>query len=76
MGRHFQEPCPGRIVDQTGAGFGMGCIGGFFHTLVTKRNDFPKGERFSGAFNAAKKKGPATGVQEMDFVQYFVCGCF
>ena len=57
----LQEPCPGRIIDQTGAGFGMGCIGSFFFTLNSERKNFPKGERWSGALFRAKQRCLQTG---------------
>mmetsp|Transcript_3097 Transcript_3097/g.9449 ORF Transcript_3097/g.9449 Transcript_3097/m.9449 type:complete len:183 (+) Transcript_3097:153-701(+) len=58
---HNREPCPDRILDDVGAAFAMGAIGGsIWHFLKGARNS-PRGQRMLGAIDAVKVKGPALG---------------
>ncbi|KAJ8907182.1 hypothetical protein NDN08_003664 [Rhodosorus marinus] len=58
---HVRDPCPDRILDDVGGAFGMGAIGGsIWHFFKGARNS-PRGQRFLGAIDAVKVKGPALG---------------
>mmetsp|Transcript_13748 Transcript_13748/g.29986 ORF Transcript_13748/g.29986 Transcript_13748/m.29986 type:complete len:137 (+) Transcript_13748:75-485(+) len=54
-------PCPERIVDMVGFGFGMGACGGFAITFVRGLRDNPAGHRISGAFSTARYRAPQLG---------------
>ncbi|KAL3532534.1 hypothetical protein ACH5RR_006055 [Cinchona calisaya] len=53
-----REPCPHRIIDDTGTGCAMGAIGGgLFHFLKGHKNS-PKGSRLVGASQAVRMNAP------------------
>ncbi|KAH8403003.1 hypothetical protein KR222_002917 [Zaprionus bogoriensis] len=60
MEEYSREPCPYRIVDDSGGAFAMGCIGGgIFQALKGFRNA-PQGlsRRFIGSLSAVKARSP------------------
>lgn len=68
-----EGPCPNRIFDDIGGGFGMGCLGGtiwYFlkgtlsiDSLYNSIGFFnsPKKERFFGGVQHLKRRGPVLG---------------
>ena len=51
---HEREPCPHRILDDTGSAFALGCVGGsLFHLFKGARNS-PRNERMLGAITAVQ----------------------
>jgi len=56
-----REPCPDRIIDDTGGAFGMGCIGGFLWHFGKGMWNSPKGDRFVTALYSARARGPILG---------------
>lgn len=56
-----REPCPWRILDDTGAAFCMGAIGGgVFHSFKGYTNS-PEGMKFKGVVSAVKNRAPILG---------------
>ena len=56
-----REPCPDRIIDDVGAAFGMGAVGGSaFHFLKGLYNS-PNGHRLAGGATAARMNAPRVG---------------
>eukprot|EP00049_Salpingoeca_infusionum_P009119 m.151172 g.151172 ORF g.151172 m.151172 type:complete len:201 (-) comp14245_c0_seq1:626-1228(-) len=56
-----REPCPWRIIDDAGAAFAMGAIGGtLFHGIKGYRNA-PIGLKVRESINALKLRGPVVG---------------
>uniref|UniRef100_A0A0E0KF21 Uncharacterized protein n=1 Tax=Oryza punctata TaxID=4537 RepID=A0A0E0KF21_ORYPU len=56
-----REPCPDRILDDVGAAFAMGAVGGTaFHFLKGAYNS-PNGHRISGGSQAVRMSVPRTG---------------
>ena len=54
-------PCPWRMVEDTGAAFLLGCLGGtMWHAFRGIRNS-PKGTRMSGMISAVKSRAPILG---------------
>ena len=56
-----REPCPGRIVDDTGGAFAMGCVGGAIFFFFRGMSNSPRGERFRGGIWAIKYRAPVMG---------------
>ncbi|KAF8603261.1 mitochondrial import inner membrane translocase, subunit Tim17/22 [Ceratobasidium sp. AG-I] len=55
---HSRDPCPYVILNDLGAGFTMGAIGGgIWHGIKGARNS-PKGFRFEGALTGMKSRAP------------------
>ncbi|XP_052161310.1 mitochondrial import inner membrane translocase subunit TIM17-2-like [Oryza glaberrima] len=53
-----RDPCPDRILDDIGASFGMGAVGGsFFHFVKGLRNS-PSGARFAGGMEGVRMNAP------------------
>uniref|UniRef100_A0A0E0LN25 Mitochondrial import inner membrane translocase subunit TIM17 n=1 Tax=Oryza punctata TaxID=4537 RepID=A0A0E0LN25_ORYPU len=53
-----RDPCPDRILDDIGASFGMGAVGGsFFHFVKGLRNS-PNGARFAGGMEGVRMNVP------------------
>ena len=51
---HEREPCPHRILDDTGSAFALGCVGGgVFHAFKGARNS-ARNERMVGALLAVQ----------------------
>ena len=56
-----REPCPDRIIDDVGAAFGMGAVGGSaFHFLKGLYNS-PNGHRLAGGATSARMLAPRLG---------------
>ncbi|XP_039832650.1 mitochondrial import inner membrane translocase subunit TIM17-2-like isoform X2 [Panicum virgatum] len=56
-----REPCPDRIIDDVGAAFGMGAVGGSaFHFLKGLYNS-PSGHRLAGGATSARMLAPRLG---------------
>ncbi|KAI8063876.1 mitochondrial inner membrane translocase subunit Tim17/Tim22/Tim23/peroxisomal protein PMP24 [Gongronella butleri] len=64
MGRsqdHSRDPCPWVIVNDLGAAFVMGAVGGgVWHSVKGAKNS-PRGERMIGAVSAMKARAPVLG---------------
>jgi import inner membrane translocase subunit TIM17 len=59
--QYLREPCPWRIIEDSGAGFAIGAIGGaFWHGFKGMKNS-PRGERFRGSLAAIKARAPVLG---------------
>jgi len=56
-----EGPCPNRIFDDIGGGFGMGCIGGSLWYFIKGFFNSPKRERFFGGIQHLKRRGPVLG---------------
>ncbi|RUS21916.1 mitochondrial inner membrane translocase subunit Tim17/Tim22/Tim23/peroxisomal protein PMP24, partial [Endogone sp. FLAS-F59071] len=58
---HTRDPCPWVILNDLGAAFAMGAIGGgIWHSVKGAKNS-PKGERVLGAVTAMKARAPVLG---------------
>ncbi|EFC44052.1 predicted protein, partial [Naegleria gruberi] len=56
-----KQPCPHRIYDDLGTGYALGGVmGSIWHFGKGARNA-PRGERFAGAIQTLKAKGPVLG---------------
>eukprot|EP00007_Cunea_sp_BSH-02190019_P003623 CAMPEP_0174234002 /NCGR_PEP_ID=MMETSP0417-20130205/3884_1 /TAXON_ID=242541 /ORGANISM="Mayorella sp, Strain BSH-02190019" /LENGTH=175 /DNA_ID=CAMNT_0015312301 /DNA_START=133 /DNA_END=657 /DNA_ORIENTATION=- len=61
MTHQGREPCPGRIWNDVGGAFAMGCIGGsLVHGFSGVRNS-PPGERIMGAYHGIRVRAPKLG---------------
>ncbi|CAF0739756.1 unnamed protein product [Brachionus calyciflorus] len=73
-----REPCPWRIVEDAGAAFAMGTIGGsIFHGIKGVRNA-PAGatRRLTGGFTMIRQKATTTGANFAAWGGMFsVCDC-
>ena len=73
-----REPCPWRIIEDCGAAFAMGTIGGsIFHGIKGYRNA-PTGykRRFAGAFTTIRQSSTVTGANFAAWGGMFsVCDC-
>jgi import inner membrane translocase subunit TIM17 len=56
-----REPCPGRIFDDLGGAFAMGCIGGCVFYFAKGFLNAPSRERLKGAILAVKYRAPILG---------------
>ncbi|XP_065829645.1 mitochondrial import inner membrane translocase subunit Tim17-B-like [Oscarella lobularis] len=56
-----REPCPYRILDDCGAAFSMGCIGGAVFSIAKGYRNSPPGAKFAGALSAMKTRAPVLG---------------
>ncbi|OMJ78058.1 hypothetical protein SteCoe_22214 [Stentor coeruleus] len=56
-----REPCPDRFFDDLGGAFAMGCAGGSIYYFFKGFISAPSRERFKGALNAVKHRGPVLG---------------
>ncbi|XP_062522618.1 mitochondrial import inner membrane translocase subunit Tim17-B-like [Corticium candelabrum] len=56
-----RDPCPYRILDDCGAAFSMGAIGGAAFHLVKGYRNSPPGARMLGALSAVKTRAPVLG---------------
>jgi import inner membrane translocase subunit TIM17 len=56
-----REPCPGRIMDDLGGAFSMGCVGGSIFYFFKGFYNAPSRERFKGALTAIKNRAPILG---------------
>eukprot|EP00300_Choanocystis_sp_HF-7_P041002 c7610_g2_i1.p1 GENE.c7610_g2_i1~~c7610_g2_i1.p1 ORF type:complete len:159 (+),score=19.24 c7610_g2_i1:101-577(+) len=56
-----RDPCPWRVLDDTGVAFAMGTLGGgVFHSIKGALNS-PPSNRFRGAVSAVRLRSPVTG---------------
>lgn len=57
---YAREPCPWRIVDDCGAAFAMGCVGGGVFQSIKGFSTAPSGmaKRFQGSVMAVKQRAP------------------
>eukprot|EP00640_Fibrocapsa_japonica_P000256 CAMPEP_0113938018 /NCGR_PEP_ID=MMETSP1339-20121228/4460_1 /TAXON_ID=94617 /ORGANISM="Fibrocapsa japonica" /LENGTH=239 /DNA_ID=CAMNT_0000940947 /DNA_START=152 /DNA_END=871 /DNA_ORIENTATION=- /assembly_acc=CAM_ASM_000762 len=68
-----REPCPYRIIDDVGAAFCMGSIGGgIFHFIKGGRNS-PAGARLRGSLQAVKARSPVIGGNFAVWGGIFAC---
>jgi len=56
-----REPCPYRILDDVGAAFCMGAIGGGAWNVFRGARNAPSGQRMLGALQAVKARSPVLG---------------
>ena len=56
-----REPCPDRILDDVGASFCMGAIGGSALHFLKGLHASPNGARLAGAFQAVRLNAPRIG---------------
>ncbi|CAI8041259.1 Mitochondrial import inner membrane translocase subunit Tim17-A [Geodia barretti] len=56
-----REPCPWRIMEDCGAAFAMGCIGGGIFSFWKGYRNSPMGSRVSGSLSAVKARAPVLG---------------
>ncbi|XP_037535375.1 mitochondrial import inner membrane translocase subunit Tim17-A [Nematolebias whitei] len=63
MSESFREPCPWRIVDDSGGAFTMGVIGGGIFQAVKGFRNAPSGmsHRMRGSLTAIKTRAPKLG---------------
>ncbi|CAG8590764.1 994_t:CDS:2 [Ambispora gerdemannii] len=60
-GDFARDPCPYVILNDTGAAFAMGAIGGGIWHMVKGAKNSPRGERIIGAVTAVKARAPVLG---------------
>ncbi|KAG4093085.1 Tim17/Tim22/Tim23/Pmp24 family-domain-containing protein [Neocallimastix lanati (nom. inval.)] len=53
-----KEPCPYRIINDTGSSFAMGAIGGGIFNAFKGFHNSPRGQKFTGMTTAIKTKAP------------------
>ncbi|XP_064099877.1 mitochondrial import inner membrane translocase subunit Tim17-B [Macrobrachium rosenbergii] len=65
MEEYANEPCPWRIVNDTGGAFTMGVIGGGLFQAIKGFRNAPSGltRRFNGSIVAIKQRAPVVGGQ-------------
>ncbi|XP_064400515.1 mitochondrial import inner membrane translocase subunit Tim17-B-like [Halichondria panicea] len=56
-----REPCPWRILEDCGAAFVMGCIGGGVFSYWKGYRNSPPGTRLRGGLSAVKVRAPVLG---------------
>ncbi|KAK6941462.1 hypothetical protein RJ641_026839 [Dillenia turbinata] len=56
-----REPCPGRILGDTGGAFGMGVVGGSAWHFLRGLYNSPRGARLIGAGQAVRMNAPRIG---------------
>ncbi|GJV61677.1 hypothetical protein Tco_1467777 [Tanacetum coccineum] len=56
-----RDPCPDRIIQDTGGAFGMGAIGGSAFHFIKGLYNSPRGERFIGGAQAVRMNAPRVG---------------
>jgi len=56
-----REPCPWRILDDTGAAFAMGAIGGSVYHAIKGYTNSPEGMRIKGISSAVRNRAPILG---------------
>ncbi|CAL4914924.1 unnamed protein product [Urochloa decumbens] len=56
-----REPCPDRILDDVGAAFGMGAVGGSAYHFVKGVYNSPRGHRLAGGATSARMLAPRLG---------------
>jgi len=54
-------PCPHRVLDDCGAAFSMGCVGGSVFHIIKGMRHSPVGSRWRGGFNAVTLRAPVLG---------------
>ncbi|KAG9301317.1 hypothetical protein G9A89_004069 [Geosiphon pyriformis] len=60
-GDFTRDPCPWVILNDTGAAFAMGAMGGGIWHMVKGAKNSPRGERILGAITAVKARAPVLG---------------
>ncbi|KAK0444283.1 mitochondrial import inner membrane translocase subunit Tim17/22 [Desarmillaria tabescens] len=58
---HSRDPCPWVILNDLGAAFAMGAVGGGIWYSIKGARNSPRGERFVGAISSMKARAPVTG---------------
>ncbi|RCV43406.1 hypothetical protein SETIT_9G291900v2 [Setaria italica] len=58
---HHRNPCPDRILEDVGIGFGMGAIGGSAYHFVRGLYNSPGGHRLAGGATAIRMNAPRVG---------------
>ncbi|PBK71500.1 mitochondrial import inner membrane translocase subunit [Armillaria solidipes] len=58
---HSRDPCPWVILNEFGAAFAMGAVGGSIWYGIKGARNSPRGERFIGAISSMKARAPVTG---------------
>ncbi|PBK89027.1 Tim17-domain-containing protein [Armillaria gallica] len=58
---HSRDPCPWVILNEFGAAFAMGTVGGSIWYGIKGARNSPRGERFIGAISSMKARAPVTG---------------
>ncbi|KAI9315154.1 mitochondrial inner membrane translocase subunit Tim17/Tim22/Tim23/peroxisomal protein PMP24 [Dichotomocladium elegans] len=58
---HSRDPCPWVILNDMGAAFAMGAIGGGVWHAVKGAKNSPRGERMAGSVSALKARAPVLG---------------
>ncbi|PWA83290.1 Mitochondrial inner membrane translocase complex, subunit Tim17 [Artemisia annua] len=56
-----RDPCPDRIIQDTGGAFGMGAIGGSVFHFPKGLYNSPRGSRFQGGAQAVRMNAPRVG---------------
>ncbi|CAL4924283.1 unnamed protein product [Urochloa decumbens] len=56
-----RNPCPDRILEDVGFGFGMGLLGGSAYHFAKGLYNSPRGHRLAGGATAARMKAPRHG---------------
>mmetsp|Transcript_56039 Transcript_56039/g.63947 ORF Transcript_56039/g.63947 Transcript_56039/m.63947 type:complete len:251 (+) Transcript_56039:123-875(+) len=56
-----REPCPTRVLDDLGGGFGMGCAGGSIWYMLKGMYNAPRRQRIIGGINLLKHRAPLLG---------------
>jgi import inner membrane translocase subunit TIM17 len=55
------DPCPGRILADTGGGFAVGAVGGSVFHFIKGFRASPNGERVAGGAQALRMNAPRVG---------------
>lgn len=56
-----RDPCPGRIIDDTGSSFAMGAVGGSAFHFIKGLYNSPNGHRVFGGMEAVRMNAPRVG---------------
>jgi import inner membrane translocase subunit TIM17 len=56
-----EDPCPGRILADTGGGFAVGAVGGSFFHFIKGFRASPNGARLTGGVQALRMNAPRVG---------------
>eukprot|EP00042_Codosiga_hollandica_P019817 m.62299 g.62299 ORF g.62299 m.62299 type:complete len:169 (-) comp49541_c0_seq3:254-760(-) len=71
-----REPCPFRILDDCGAAFAMGAIGGSIWHAVKGYRNTPRGYQLAGMLSAVKTRAPVIGGSFAAWgVTFGACDC-
>mmetsp|Transcript_3409 Transcript_3409/g.5757 ORF Transcript_3409/g.5757 Transcript_3409/m.5757 type:complete len:141 (+) Transcript_3409:51-473(+) len=60
-GETYRQPCPGRIFEDLGVGFSIGCFGGSIFYFLKGAIYAPRWKRFMGGLTHVRNRAPLIG---------------